>query len=496
MFPLALTVLLAGSGAADAAGYYTSDVGVRAFSRGGAYVAGASDLLALWYNPAALTRLHDGLVTVDVAGVDQYVMFDRADYPGEGPLDENGDPTDLVNAPVTNQAGAFIIPHMGAAWGFGLPDTTFAIGFYPPYAPDYAYPQDGAQRYTLTDTLVIQTFTGLSAAHRLFDRLSIGAGVSWNYLKVEQELAVRIPQNPVDPNGIEDSRYDVRFGVDGEDPFAIAWNVGLLYEPPSNVFAVGAMLQGPTKFVAEGSMRADFTDNFFRTDDALGIIAADVVTDEHVTFEVSMPLIARAGVLVRPTPEVEIELASVYEGWSVIDQVVIKDVGLSVPLDAEHPIAQALGLESIEVTEDVVLPAGYKDTVSVRLGGEWRIADPVSVRLGGLFETTAIPLQSQGVSLMDGNKWGYGLGATWRPLTRLHADFGWFQSFIPERTITGSTLESITLNWQTGEIVPGRNVGDGVLKSRASLLGLGLSYAFGKDPASLGRLGHAPPSDG
>ena len=55
-----LVALLAFSSNAQASGYYTSDVGVRSFSRGGAYVAGCDDLLALWYNPAALTRMGDG----------------------------------------------------------------------------------------------------------------------------------------------------------------------------------------------------------------------------------------------------------------------------------------------------------------------------------------------------------------------------------------------------------------------------------------------------
>lgn len=489
MSALIVSLLLA-SGPAEAAGYYTSDVGVRAFSRGGAYVAGCNDLLALWYNPATLTRLGDGMVTVDVAGVDQRVWFDRQDYPGEGPLDEEGDPTDLVNPPVENEAGAFVIPHLGAASSFGLPDTVFALGFYPPYAPDYAYPADGPQRYTLIDTLVIQTFTGVSAAHRIADRLSIGGGVSWNLLRVEQGLAVRIPQNPSDPNAIEDPQYDVRFDLEGSDSFAIGWNLGLLYEPPSNDWAVGLMMQAPTRFDAQGSMQADFSENYFRTHETFGIVDADIVRDELVAFEVSMPLILKAGALVRPIDTLEIELAAVWEGWSVIDQVTITQVDLVVPIDEESGVAQAMQLEDIEITEDVILPAGYEDAWSVRLGGEYRLTEDITVRAGGMYETSAIPERTQGVGLMDGDKWGYGLGATVRPLERLHADIGWFQSFIPERTITGSELESITLDWQTGELVDGRNVGDGVLRSHASLLGMGVSYAFGKDPGSLASLGH------
>lgn len=481
---------------AQGAGYYTSDVGVRAFSRGGAYVAGPNDLLALWYNPAALTRVGNGLVTLDVAGVSQAVSFDRADYPGEGPLDEDGDPTDLITEEINNDAPPYVIPHIGAAWDFGLPDTTFAIGFYPPYAPDFSYDPDGPQRYSLIDTLVVQTFTGLSAAHRFGDRLSIGAGASWNLLIVEQELAVAMPQDVVDPTAIEDPAYDIRFKMEGKAPFAIGWNLGLLYEPPSNAYAVGFMMQAPTKFQAKGSLSADFTDNFFRNDDTLGVISVDKAGDDEVNFEVTMPLILKAGVLVRPKPTFEIELAAVYEGWSVIDEVVIKDVDIRVPLDQENIFVQALGLEEVAVTDDVVLPAGYEDTYSFRLGGEWQASKVFTVRAGTMYETTAIPEATQGVNLVDGNKIGYGLGISHRPIKRLTYDIGWFQAFVPERTFTDSELKAITVNWQSGEIVEGRNIGDGVLRSHTTLLGLGLNYAFGSAPVKTAALGHATDKKG
>ena len=82
---------------AQASTYYLSDVGIRAFSRGGAYVAGADDISAQWYNPAALTRINGGHAQFYAAGVKQFIHFDRSDYPGEGPLDENNDETDGNN---------------------------------------------------------------------------------------------------------------------------------------------------------------------------------------------------------------------------------------------------------------------------------------------------------------------------------------------------------------------------------------------------------------
>src|SRR5580698_10781574 len=42
------------AGDARAAGLYFSDRGVRPLGRGGAFVAGADDLGAIWYNPAGI----------------------------------------------------------------------------------------------------------------------------------------------------------------------------------------------------------------------------------------------------------------------------------------------------------------------------------------------------------------------------------------------------------------------------------------------------------
>ena len=495
MLSLVLALL---SADAQAAGYYTSDVGVRAFSRGGAYVAGANDLLALWYNPAALTRLGDGLVTLDIAAVSQDVTFDRKDYPGEGPLDADGNPTDLVNAPIENQARAYPIPHLGAAWSFGLPNTVFAVGFYPPYAPDLAYPEDGAQRYSLIDTLIVQTFTGASVAHRFMDRLSVGAGLSWNYLRVEQVLAVSVPfvlPGTTDTEQLranEDPQYDVRFRMDGRDMAALGWNLGALYEPPSNRYAVGFMFQAPVRFSATGLMAADFSDNFFRTDDVFGVVAQDTATDPKVRFDVSMPPIVKMGALVRPRPNLEVELAAVWEGWSVIEEIVVYDVDMTIPVDKDKTVSQTFGIEDIEVTDDIVLPAGYTDTWSIRLGGEWRLHERGTVRAGGMWEQGAIPASNRGVSLLDGRKLGYGLGGTVQVHPRVGVDVGWFQSFVPETIIEGSNVESIILHWETGEIVDGRNVGDGKLKGSSKLLGIGVNYAFGKAPETIRSLGHAP----
>ena len=64
MFSLILTLVSTGY----ASGYYYPDLGVTSLSRGGANVAGVNDLTALWYNPAALTRIRALQIDLDVTG--------------------------------------------------------------------------------------------------------------------------------------------------------------------------------------------------------------------------------------------------------------------------------------------------------------------------------------------------------------------------------------------------------------------------------------------
>jgi len=448
---------------AHAAGYYFSDVGARSFSRGGAYVAGVSDLMALWYNPAALTRLPDGMMTLDVAAVSQRVEFDRKDYPGEGK-----DGADLITEPVENKAPAYVIPHLAVSHSLGLPNTMFALGFYPPYAPDLSYDADGAQRYTLTDTQVIQTFAGLTAAHEFANWVSVGAGVSWNYLYVEQELAISLWTQ----TETENPDYDVFFALDAQDKFAVGWNVGVLVEPPKGRWAVGASMMAPTKFDATGTMSADFTQNYYNE---LGLIESDRSEDDEVHLDVTMPLILKAGALVRPTDKLEFEVAAVWEGWSVIDEIVVTDVNLHVDT------TELVSPTGVDITDDVILPAGYQDSISLRVGGEWDVHKRVTVRAGGMMEGSAIPAETMSVGLVDGQKWGYGLGGTIKAHKRLDIDLGWFQSFLPEQTIENSQVKQIVVDPFTGEFVDGRVVGDGVLASHINILGGGINYYFGKD---------------
>jgi long-chain fatty acid transport protein len=478
---------------AQASGYYFSDIGVRGFSRAGANIAGANDLTALWYNPATLTRLDRGQVMFDFAGVSQKVRFDRADECILVP-----DPVELVFDPVENKAAVYKIPHFGVAHHLGTPNTTFALGFYTPYAPDYSYDSAGAQRYTLTDTLIIQTALGPSVAHQFFDWLSVGAGVAWSVLIAEQDLATNL-DNPLVEGDEYDPAYDVDFALATKDMQGLTWNMGFLVEPPSGRWALGGMFQPPVKFDAKGSISADFEGNiFYEEDDGIygGLLLDSSVTDEDVSLAVTMPLILKAGALIRPTDGLEIEAAVVWQQWSSIKSLTVTDIDLLIDINEDHIATGLMDCEGEDedlncdalIDDDVVLPANYDDSWSYRLGGHYELNDRFTVRAGLLYETSAISTKTVGVALVDADKWGYGLGGSLNLGNGLVVDLGLSQSFLDDLEITDSEVTQIRVNPLAGAgedtLVEGIVVGNGTMESSIFMVGAGLVWHFGAERGS------------
>lgn len=443
-----LTLLLLAP-AAHASAYYFADAGVRSFSRGSAFVAGVDDLSAQYYNPAALTRLHGGHFKADLAFVSQYVMFDRADEP------------DQVFDPITNSAPPYAIPSLGISHDFGLERFNFAFGLYPPYAPDVSYPSDGPQRYTLVDTTVVQTTVGPSVGFKATSWLSVGAGLQWNLMLAEQELTLTT-------SGQDDPSGDIGFRLWARDPFKLSANAGVLVEPPSGKFAVGFTVQPPIQFHGKGFLEGDFTNHVLYKN---GVITDATVKDSDISLAVKMPLILKGGVLVRPTPALELELDYVWQNWSVVDEIRVSDIDLTV----QNTLSPAT------INDDVVLPAGYDNAFSVRLGAQYDLNDEWVLRAGALYEASAVPAKTQGVGLVDGPKVGGSTGFSLALNDRVTFDAGAAMSFILPREITDSEVSQIKLDVLSadGGVEAGKVVGNGTFESRLFMAGFGFDYRFG-----------------
>lgn len=464
------TLLFSLLSTADAANYYLSPVGLRSLSRGGAFIAGADDISAQWNNPAALSRISGSHFQLYTVGIKQYINFDRNDYPGEGP-----DGTDLITDPISNEAPILPIPHMGYITDFGSEKWTMLLGFTSPYATGISYPEGGPQRYTMESSMVIHTFTGPALAYQARPWLSFGLGASWNYLIVGQSKQVALKTEfPEICNGeTENEQCDVSFDAMTKDPAAFAWNLSFLLEPEPKRWALAFMVQPKIHFNLEGTLDADLTGNYFYENDPQ-IIKTQIAKDEEVSMDIDLPNIYRLGFLVRPKPNIEIEVSAVYEGWNILPSLNLTDVNMKM---------ETLTGEAA-ITDDIIIPTNFTDTYSIRLGWQWDISEKWTVRNGYLYETTGLPEEYLSIGSFDRDKWGYGLGGTWNPSASWSLDAGVFQSFMGEIDLQNAaakqTAVEVNVIDQSTALVDGRSINDGVYSSSALLAGLGMSYHFGQ----------------
>jgi long-chain fatty acid transport protein len=466
-----LTLILATLSTGQASGYFYPDVGVGAIGRGGANVAGADDLSALWYNPAALRRISGPRLDFELSTISQSVRYQRA---SDIFLDE-ADEEYLVNYDaVEDQAQALPVPTLGFANDFGLDKTTFAFGFNTPMAPPvHSYDAAGAQRYNLVSSEMIQASFGPALAHQVNDWLTLGLGLTGNVLRIKQDLDIHmfIPLTGFDLGDLGDPAGDVGFSIAAQDSFLLSANAGLLVEPKDGRWAFGLSFRPPTTYTADGTIVADFSHHFlYESEDPSKEIILDSTATSDMQVIVKMPMVIKAGLLVRPSSVLEIEADFVWEGWSVNDALVIKDVNFLVETT----------LAPVEIITDVELPAGFQDSWSVRLGGEYILNDDYSIRAGALYEVSAVPTSSLGLGQIDMNKYGYGTGLVWRLNEKMSLDASFGQLFFESAEVTDSATEAVMVNAISGEVEEDAFVvGNGVYESSAMMGGLSLSYVFG-----------------
>lgn len=455
---------------AGAAAYYFLDSGVRAQGRGGAFIAGADDLSAQYYNPAALVRIRRTTANVNVWTVNQFVDFDRADELGWNSFEavENEAP------PFPEPAGGVAIPlDKVAPW---LNDTVLAVGLYEPTSPLLSYPVDGPQRYALLSASIIQAYVGPTLARRLTPWLSVGAGFQYTFMRVDQSLAAYLCNSTEPTCGGDDVRNDVRMDLSVADMARFSWNAGLLVEP-TEWLAIGASVQPAIHYEPTGSMTTTFNAG---NRIVVPELTALEFRDDDVRLLVDLPWIVRAGVQFSTSPRWHAEVAGTYARWSDSPTLTITDIDLALTTREDG----AVHGQTLLVTDDVVFKTGFQDAWSLRAGGDFAPLKWLTLRAGGHYETSAVPDALVGVSVVDGPKAGGGVGASVRFAKRFMADVSGLGQWQFPREIEDSELAQQALlvdldnQFQT-TVTEGKVVGNGTIDSTLVVVGVGLSVEFG-----------------
>jgi long-chain fatty acid transport protein len=378
-----LCLALVSTTAADAVagGMYLPTRGVRPTGRGGAFVAGADDLSATWFNPAGLAHLTGGALLVDAALVQQAISYER--------IDSGGNPQPAVD----NQSPGLPIPSIAYARPLGK-QATMAFGVWAPYAGLAKFDETGPQRYSSVDLSrsLIATL-GFGVGLRIGEKIRVGVTIQ-DYL-VGLQTEIMLSGCPSQTTcGPEDPDFDSLNRVDQNSFFNPSGSVGAQIDL-ADTLTVGAAFQLPVWVRGKGTLHTRLP--------ASGFFNGASVEGDRADIAFDLPASIKAGAEVR-AGRWKIELATTVELWSQHDKMTIE------PQDVRIVDVPGVGTYELGPME---VPRNFENTYAAHLGVEGRplATKPLVVRLGYAFETGAPPTEYLSVLTVDGSKHLGALGA-------------------------------------------------------------------------------------
>jgi long-subunit fatty acid transport protein len=370
---------------AHAGGFDIPDTGARAAGRGGAFAVAADDLTALHYNPGKLATQRGTTFLYNHSLIFHRATFQRDTLSSAWGPDEGTEFGLARDRKKLFPLGLFAV----LASDFGLENWTFAAGVYGPSAVgrlDYA--DYGPQSFMLTDLNVLMAYYNVAAAWKLRDVFGIGATIQYvDLIQMEYGLVADSTTteglDPV-PDGMSTQLVT---NLELKDRTAATALLGLWYRPHRRV---------------ELGLAGRIVPVFLRPKGGVEVDKSTLVTDEiSVAMKLVLPATLRGGVrYIHPHKDGEhdlfdLELDVFWENWSSIKRF---------DLDFQGEIS---GLP----VQDIKVPKQWRDTVSVRLGGDVHaIPEHLTVRAGGFFESGAMPKAYSNLDFPSFNRGGIGLG--------------------------------------------------------------------------------------
>jgi long-chain fatty acid transport protein len=460
--------LLTISGAANASGMYTSERGVRPLGRAGAFVAGADDLGAITYNPAGLADAHTS-VLADFSWVNVTTDFTRKALV----TDAAGNPTTATSPTAEGTTPFLPIPTIAGSYSPGDGTWTFAAGVYAPYAALSKYPttvngQPAGSRYSLVslDGSVLAVM-GAYIAYKPIEEIRIGAGFEALVGKLQSDLVFSASPQDRLLAAPESPEYDAQAKLTTKTIFAPSGHFGVT-AVPTKILRLGLAFHLPFSI----DVPADLNVTLPRA------TAFDSASQSGtgVRVKTDLPATLRAGVELRPTDDLRIEVAYVREFWNAQKELAITPTSLS--------FVNITGFPSPFAVPPVSIPRNFQPSNSFRLGAEATVIRPpehvwgLDVRAGINYETSAVPDDYMSPLTTDLNHITLGLGGSIHASKQLRLDAMYAHLFGFATDVDPRTAQVSAVNPLKGNPVTPVPINAGHYESHANIIGLGAAYTF------------------
>ena len=383
---LCLAAGLAWAGHASAAGFGLFQHGGRALGQAGAFTARASEPSAVFYNPAAIAQLQ---------GFQAQVGLDLSNS------------TDKYQSATGSFSARHIIefpPALYATWKSKDGPWALGIGLDAPFWQRLDWDPvffTGRFRTRVFELRVVELHPVV--AYDLGDGWSVGGGLRYVFGNLEQgnnliltALVPTGPGGPVTPIQIEG---DLDTGADVD---ALAWDAAVHYADPS--WGWGAVYRSNVELKGSGDVDFDLR--------PIGHTVAEAQLRERFgngrarqAFEIPTEL--RGGVWFAPYPELRLELDAAWQSWSSLEASAI-----------------TYSFPSATDSRTVLTPRDWDDTLSLRLGAEGNITDPLILYGGIAWEPSPVPGRTVEPGFPRGDALVYAAGVSYS-LPSISFDLGY-----------------------------------------------------------------------
>lgn len=461
------------SAEASAAGLYFGDRGVRPLGRAGAFVAGADDLGAIPYNPAGIYDAGSQLL-IDASWVHFSSDYTRQNLVRQVDPNTGEQVGQFTQTYPTVHGSTPFLPIPTLAFSF-KPSPKWVVGFgvWAPNAALTSYPAEvdnkpAPQRYSLiTLEGSILAFIGATAAFAPTSKWRVGAtlGVLTGKFNTLVDFSGCVPERflcaPEDPD------WDVLGELSVVPIIAPFGQIGAIWNPVPK-WRVGLSLSLPVPVRSGGTLHTRLP--------AVALFENAKQEGDSVGVSFNLPLVLRAGVEMRPLPELRVEAGLGYESWSMHQ---------SIDATPNHvSLTDVAGFPKNYYLPTISLQRGFQDSVSARVGGEYgfkvsRVG--VTARAGVSFESSAIPQNYLSVLTYDAHKVTTALGASVHVgKVRIDATYAHIFPFGVTVDPKDAKIAQVSPVAANPPVNP-NYINGGKYSARADIIGLGLAYTF--DPA-------------
>jgi long-chain fatty acid transport protein len=352
----------------------------------------AEDASTVFGNPAGMSFLEGSQIEVGAS-----VVLPDLNFVGNATV--LGTPISGVNDRSVGQIA--MIPHVYGA--FQIDDRLSAgIAVTVPFGLNIDYSENWPGRYVNIKTSALSIDVNPNVSYKITDRVSVAAGVSAQYFKVQ--FASAIAQFLIFGPGTQDGGYLLT-----ADDIAWGFNLGMLAQV-TDATRIGLTYRSAITHEIEGDLHLWPT-----TSPLLGLASAPA------TAGIDLPASTTLGLTHQVTPDFSISADVQFTQWHVFRRFTVN----SPP----NPLLS--------------LVSGFRDSWMVSLGGVYRLDSRWTLRGGVGFDQTPVTDGYRFPGIPDANRYMVGIGAGYNFTNTMGLDFGYAHYFTADHGTLNSSVNAV-----------------------------------------------------